>query len=96
MLSKLMKTSKEFEKKSSLEVCVKTMEELGEVAQAILSSKDVCGCGYKGLTREDVLEEVADVIICATSIAEKEGFTAEELESKIFEKIEKWMRKLGA
>ncbi len=95
MLDIIMKTSEIYEKKSSIEVCVKTMEELGEVAEAILSSKDISGCGYKGLTREDILEEVADVIICATSIAEKEGFSAKELEGKVMEKLAKWMRKLG-
>lgn len=89
----VMETSKEFERKTAIEVTVKLMEEVGEMSQALLSSLDICGCGYKGFTREDVIEEIADVIICALSVAEKMNATEEELTNEILRKIKKWEAK---
>lgn len=89
----VMNISRELERKTAIEVTVKLMEEVGEMSQALLSSLDVCGCGYKGFTREDVVEEIADIVICALSIAQKMNATEEELTSEILRKIKKWEAK---
>jgi len=41
---------------------------VGELAQAVLSHTNACGCGYKGLGAKEVLEESVDVIIVALSV----------------------------
>ncbi|MEG2985747.1 MAG: MazG-like family protein, partial [Peptostreptococcaceae bacterium] len=56
------------DKKTLVERTLKLSEEVGEVAQAVLSYSDACGCGYKNKTKEDVVEECLDVIIVASAI----------------------------
>ena len=58
----------EIDKKTLLERTLKLSEEVGEVAQAMLSYSNACGCGYKKRSKEDLVEECLDVIIVASSI----------------------------
>ena len=47
----------EIDKKTLLERTLKLSEEVGEVAQAMLSYSNACGCGYKKRSKEDLVEE---------------------------------------
>lgn len=58
----------EIDKKTLLERTLKLSEEVGEVAQAMLSYSNACVCGYKKKSKEDLVEECLDVIIVASSI----------------------------
>ena len=49
----------EIDKKTLLERTLKLSEEAGEVAQAMLSYSNACGCGYKKRSKEDLVEEPA-------------------------------------
>lgn len=78
-----------------METHVKLSEETGELAEAILVTSDAFACTYKkGITKEDVLKEVADVVIVASSIAYKAGFSVEDLEKAVDEKLAKWQSKV--
>lgn len=73
---------------------LKLGEEAGEVAQAILSYNDACGCGYKNKGREDVIEECADAVIVAMSIMFEVGGSLEEFSEVFHEKMKKWQNKI--
>ncbi|HLP27577.1 MAG TPA: MazG-like family protein [Candidatus Didemnitutus sp.] len=70
----------------------KTMEELGELAGAMLGVAQVQHTAYKGKTREDVVEELADTLITSMSIAEKYAITRDELIGMMNFKCNKWER----
>lgn len=71
----------------------KLIEEIGEFAQAKLSSDNEVGCGYKKLTKDDCFEEVADIIVVALSLStlyENKGL--KELVYIINKKLDKWKK----
>ena len=72
--------------KSKVERCLKLSEEVGELAAAVLSETNSPGCEYKTLDRDDVLQEVADVLIMDHSMVAHYGFTDEEVRNKFLEK----------
>jgi NTP pyrophosphatase (non-canonical NTP hydrolase) len=78
------------DKKNLLEMSLKTTEEVGELAEAVLSSSGVHGNNYKGKTKQDVLEEAADTVICAISVAIKAGFGLDDITRMAARKCEKW------
>lgn len=69
---------------------LKLGEEFGELSEAVsvVSGEDQ----YKGKTVEDIRLEVADVICCAMSIAQKAGITLEGIDDALSEKSDKWER----
>jgi len=81
------------EKKSLLEITLKTTEETGELAQAVLSANGSSGASYKNLTLEDVREETVDILICVLSVYFKAGGRIEDLEGLIQKKTTKWASK---
>lgn len=84
------------EGKSTQELALKTSEECGELAQAVLSVTGAPGCGYKNKTWDDVEEEAVDVIICAFATAFKGSNLPPDRLLPIFErKIMKWKEKIG-
>lgn len=82
------------DKKDLIRKTLKLGEEYGELAEAVLSSEGSHGCTYKGKTKQDVLEEGADVIIVALSVLEKAGFKKEDVEHMLDRKIFKWLSKI--
>lgn len=78
------------DKKTLVERALKTCEEAGELAGAVLSYTGTASCVYKGKTLEDVTEELADIIICALSVSIQAGISLEQLEKTIDIKAEKW------
>jgi NTP pyrophosphatase (non-canonical NTP hydrolase) len=74
---------------------VKSMEELGELAAALLNEN-----GYKPTDkspkdiRENQLEEACDVIICMLGILDKQNFTIDEIKEMMKKKADKWEKVL--
>ena len=104
---KLLKKLSLLDKKNLVEASLKLTEEVGEVAEAILSCTKVHGCEYKTKTPEDIVEEVTDVIIVAMSILHKlkkqtdneldGAYTVEGLFGEtMFKKLTKWEEKLNS
>ena len=86
----------EIDKKTLLERTLKLSEETGEVAQAVLSYSNACGCGYKNKSKEDLLEECIDVIIVASSIISQSydnDVDIEKVKSIYNKKLAKWKEK---
>lgn len=86
----------EIDKKTLLERTLKLSEEVGEVAQAMLSYSNACGCGYKKKSKEDLVEECLDVIIVASSIISQSydnDVDIETVKSIYNKKLSKWKEK---
>lgn len=69
---------------------LKTAEETGELASKALAHTQSAGSLHRFVTAAGVLEECADVMLCAMSVAYKLGFSQEELESMMMRKAQKW------
>lgn len=94
-INEVLLLGKTKERKSLTEMGLKLSEETGEVSEAILSMTNACGCGYKGKTKEDVIEECCDVIIMATSIIGRLDGDIYDMEKMISNKIIKWKNKIN-
>jgi len=66
------------------------MEELGELAEAVLSYEGAAGCAYKGKTLNDIKEESIDVFLVIVAILAKIDMSDEEIKSIIRKKMLKW------
>lgn len=86
----LVRRLTEKDQKSKVQRALKLCEEVGELAAAILSETNAPGCEYKTLDRDDLLQEVADVLIMSHSIIAHYKFTNEEVYDKFMEKCKKW------
>jgi NTP pyrophosphatase (non-canonical NTP hydrolase) len=85
------------DKKTLGERSLKCCEEVGELAQAVLSATGAHCCGYKGKTMLDVIEEALDIIIVSLSITEQAGNpnpSEEEIKSMFISKLTKWYDKI--
>lgn len=102
---KLLKKLSLLDGKNLVEASLKLTEEVGEVAEAVLSNTKVHGCEYKTKTPEDIVEEVTDVVIVALSILHKlkkqtdnnfDGvYTVEDaFSTSMYKKLNKWQEKL--
>jgi NTP pyrophosphatase (non-canonical NTP hydrolase) len=83
------------ERKSTQELALKTSEEVGELAQAVLSVTEAPGCKYKNKTWADVDEEAVDTIICAFATALRGDPDPKRLLPVFQRKLEKWLEKLA-
>lgn len=87
------------DKKTLAQKALKTSEECGELSEAVLKFDKAHGLEYKISENEDlsanVLQEAADVIICAASTAFCIGFTVDDLKSAIQSKVDKWESKIN-
>lgn len=83
------------EEKSLMELALKTSEENGELAQAVLSFMKAPGCAYKKKTRADVDEEAVDVMICAlATLFKNQTRTNYELVQLIEKKLKSWQARI--
>jgi len=78
------------DKKSLAEKGLKTVEEVGELAKAILPFGNASGSLHRFTDKQQILENVADVYLCAISIAYGLGFTDESIEEMVQRKARKW------
>jgi len=68
----------------------KHTSELGELASAVSSYESALGATHRFVTKKDILDEVADNILCSLSIAYDLDFSHEEIEEMLYAKAKKW------
>ena len=73
---------------------LKCAEEVGELAQAVLSFTGAKGCVYKEKKKEHVIEEMADVFIVNLAMVARLDITKEEFKIEIERKLKKWLDKM--
>lgn len=78
------------DKKTLSQKALKTCEEVGELAKAILPFDSAPGTNHRFIDREKILEEIADVYLTNISIAYSLDFTEEEINDMIQKKAMKW------
>jgi NTP pyrophosphatase (non-canonical NTP hydrolase) len=78
------------DKKTLSQKALKTCEEVGELAKAILPFDSAAGTNHRFVDREQILEEIADVYLTNISIAYSLGFSDEEINDMIYRKSLKW------
>lgn len=78
------------DKKTLSQKALKTCEEVGELAKAILPFDSAHGTNHRFVDREKILQEIADVHLTNISIAYSLGFTDEEIMDMIHQKSLKW------
>lgn len=79
------------EKKTITEMALKCSEEVGELAQAVLSYTKAPGSEYKQKTEKDVIEEIVDLFIIDLALASKMGVTFDDVKRLSKKKISKWV-----
>lgn len=92
LLAEIFQTA-ENEQKNEQQLVLKLMEEVGETAQALLSSQKAPGSEYKKLTTENVQEELADTLLVTFALLHKLGTSSEQLQDLLEMKLAKWQAK---
>ena len=78
------------DKKPLTQKTAKLFEEGGELSKNVLGYDSVCGSTHRMVTKENILEELADVFLVNMSMVYDLGFTDAEFESKVIEKSQIW------
>lgn len=78
------------DKKTLSQKALKTAEETGELAKVVLPYDGAASTTHRFVAKERILEEVADVVLCALSVAYDLGFTDDDIASTMFRKAEYW------
>lgn len=78
------------DKKTLSQKALKTCEEVGELAKAILPFDSAPGTNHRFIDRGKILEEISDVYLTNMSIAYSLDFTDEEIYDMIQKKAMKW------
>ena len=78
------------DKKTLSQKALKTCEEVGELAKAILPFDSAPGTNHRFIDREKILEEISDVYLTNISIAYSLDFSDEEIYDMIQKKAMKW------
>lgn len=89
-LIKYIKDLSTADKKTLSQKALKTCEEVGELAKVVLPYDGAHGTQHRFVDRGKIVEEVADVMLCALSIAFSLGCDAEEVEAIVAAKAGKW------
>lgn len=71
---------------------IKASEECGELAKAVLSYVGAEGAKHKFADKQNILEEVADVMLVALSIGYNLGFSSEQIENMLLQKSTYWAK----
>lgn len=78
------------DKKNLTQKTLKGTEEMGDLAKVVLSYENAFATTHRFVTREQILSEVADVILCVMSVAYDTGYTHDEIAAEVHTKAEKW------
>lgn len=78
------------ERKNQTQRTLKLNEEVGELARAVLAFQRAPGFEHRPGSREELLDEVADVITCAISVAASAQADGREIEEALRRKVRKW------
>lgn len=76
--------------KSIADTALKTTEEVGELARAVLSRYSSSAMMHRFGDNKMILEEAVDVLMCVYSIAYKMALSDDEIEEMVNEKMKKW------
>lgn len=87
-----IKQLSEIDEKTLSQKALKLGEEFGELAQAVLPYENGFATTHRFVTSTKILEEVADTMLCALSIAYDLGFSDEDLRDMMVEKCIKWSK----
>ena len=80
------------DKKTLSQKGLKLVEEVGELARAILPYDSAPGTNHRFSDREQILEEIVDVYLSNISISHSLGFTEEEVNEMLNKKSKKWAK----
>lgn len=69
---------------------LKTVEEVGELAKKVLPYEGAFATNHRIVSREGIIEEVADVMLCVLSIAYDLGATHEDIAAMMSDKAACW------
>lgn len=75
---------------------LKTTEELGELARKVLPYENAFATNHRIVTKANILEEVADTMLCLLSIAHDIEASDEDIESMVSRKAAVWAEKQEA
>lgn len=89
-LQTFIQTLSKADKKTLIEKALKTTEEVGELAKAVLPYENAAGTLHRFVHKRQILENAIDTILCAYSIAYDLKFSDEEIESMMLDKATKW------
>lgn len=78
------------DKKTLSQKALKVSEESGELAKAVLPFESAYACRHRFVDKNNILEEVADVVLTAVSIAYDLGFSHEDIMEMLDEKSQVW------
>ena len=78
------------DKKTLSQKTLKTYEELGELSKAILPYDNAPGTNHRLISRNKILEEVSDSLLCLLSVAYDLDFSDEEISDMMWSKSAKW------
>ena len=78
------------DKKTLSQKALKVAEESGELAKAVLPFESAYACRHRFVDKNNILEEVADVVLTAISIAYDLGFKHEDILEMLDEKSQVW------
>lgn len=84
------------DKKSLTSKALKVSEEQGELAKAILPFESAYACRHRFVDKYKILEEVADTMLAAISIAYDLDFSHEDIFEMIDEKSQVWQSRQAA
>jgi len=89
-LLQFIRTLSDSDTKSLTQKALKTTEEVGELAKAVLPYENAAGTLHRFVQSKQILENAVDTMLCAMSIAYSLGYTDDEIESMMGEKSRKW------
>ena len=95
-LSDYIKLLSKRDTKTLTQKTLKTTEELGELAKKVLPYEGAFATNHRIVTKNNILEEVSDTLLCLLSIAYDIGTSDEELESMVTRKASVWAEKQEA
>ena len=78
------------DKKTLSQKALKTSEECGELAKVVLPYDGAASTTHRFIAKERILEEVADVMLCAMSVAYDLGFSHDDLSATMLRKAQYW------
>jgi NTP pyrophosphatase (non-canonical NTP hydrolase) len=90
-LLNFIRSLSENDKKNLSQKTLKTCEEVGELAKAVLPYENASGTKHRFIDRGIILDNVADVVLSALSVAYDLGFTDDEVEEMMETKATKWL-----
>lgn len=85
-----VRTLTKADRKTLSQKTLKTTEEVGELAKKALPFENAFATTHRFVEKRDILEECADLILCALSVAYDLDFDDEAIEEMMALKAEKW------